>query len=266
MDLKAFLKTLAALSRNLRLLSRIPEAPDEDKLKHLKSAVAVLRSIPLEALTQELEQQERQLDAQREQALQSRREALHGAARERGVSSERYVDHDRVGIFTVRYAQERVRAALGSETAAEFVEAEGRKVFERLQALKENLDQNPFNREVFFGQLKTAYQLLLRDHPHPEGWVAIRLLHAVLVLVRHATDQDFLKKPQPKSFRDYSSARFVYDLARFGEAGWSCGEERLETRTPNMQTVMKGHTIALPALGGQHEILIADLRVKRREG
>lgn len=266
MDLKPLLKTLAAVTRNLGVLSRQLDAPDEDKLKHLKSAVAALRSIPLEALIQELERQEQELDAHREQALHSRREALHAAARDCGVSSERYADHDRVGMFTVRYAQERARVALGSETAAEFSEAEGRRLFERLQALKENLDQGPFNREAFFGQLKTAYQLLLRGQPHPEGWVAIRPFHAVVVLVRHATDQDFLKKPQAKSFRDYSSAHFVYDLARFGETGWSCGEERLETRTPNMQTVMKGHTLALPASGGQHEILIADLRVKRREG
>lgn len=46
----------------------------------------------------------------------------------------------------------------------------------------------------------------------------------------------------------YSSAQFVFDLARYGRSSWACGEYVLRTQTPNMNTVAAKKAVTLPDL------------------
>jgi len=57
-----------------------------------------------------------------------------------------------------------------------------------------------------------------------------------------------VNKPSTRSFRGYSSAQFVFDLARFGRKDWSSGDETLRGQTPNMNTAAAGKSLTLPNL------------------
>jgi hypothetical protein len=265
MDLKQIVRELSQLSRKLSALSKISADRESGRLKAMRSALAALRALSLDAVRQELEAEESSLQGSVVFALDRRREMLHAAAKEMEVPSKRYSDYDRVGIFTVSYADVRVRVKVGGELVEEFPEVDGRKLFERLQEFRRALESSPFERELFFRQLKSAYTLLNRERPASEGWVSIRELYAYLVLIRNTAERDFIRSPDPRNFRRYSSAQFVFDLARFGAGGWICGAERLQSRTPNMRTVLEGQTMMLPGFEGSDQPPIADLRVGSTE-
>ena len=73
-------------------------------------------------------------------------------------------------------------------------------------------------------------------------------MYVYVAMLRNLQFDDFVKKPSARSFRDYSSAQFVFDLARFGRRDWSCGDETLRGETPNMATVLAGKAMTLPNL------------------
>ena len=76
----------------------------------------------------------------------------------------------------------------------------------------------------------------------------MRLVYVYVVLLRNLQFDDFVSKPSTRSFREYSSSQFVFDLARFGKKDWSCGDETLRGQTPNMATVSAGKSLTLPNL------------------
>ncbi len=110
------------------------------------------------------------------------------------------------------------------------------------------LEAQPFSREDFFRSIKDAIRLARERGKDRDGWVPVRLVHVYVALLRNLQFEDFVNKPTARSFRDYSSAQFVFDLARFGKKEWSIGDETLRAQTPNMATVSAGKSLTLPNL------------------
>ena len=133
-----------------------------------------------------------------------------------------------------------------------FDEADGQKVFVRIQEALSELDGSPFDRDAFFKAVKDAIRLAKVQGLDRDGKVAIRKLYPLLVLVWQSHDKAFMKRPNTRSFSEYSICQFIYDLARFGKKGWSVRNgERLASQTPNMGTIAKGEALTLPVLGDE---------------
>ena len=158
--------------------------------------------------------------------------------------------YDYVGCFKVSYKRERVTVDVGSEMYARVDEVDGIKLFTYFEKARKTLDGIRFDRQLFFRTLKDAISLARIQGLDRDGKVPIRTLYPVIVLVRQSRDDGFLKRPTQKSFSDYSTAQFVYDLARFGRDGWKLDTERLASQTPNMATISRGATMTLPSLDG----------------
>ena len=178
-----------------------------------------------------------------------RRDDLRGSAMEANWIVTRRERYDHVGCFKVSYRQERVTVEVGSEMYARIDEVDGNELFKYLEQTRKDLDGTNFDRELFFRTLKDAISLARIQGLDDKGKVPVRDLYPVIVLVRQSLDDRFLKLPIQKSFSDYSTARFVYDIARFGWQGWSVGTERLVSKPPNMITIREGKSMKLPWIG-----------------
>ena len=172
------------------------------------------------------------------------------SAEDAGWAVRRMTHYDNVGCFKVSYKNERVAVDVGSEMFARIDEVDGTKLFTYLEEARNTLDGIRFDRQQFFRTLKDAISLARIQGLDRGGKVPIRTLYPVMVLVRQSRDGGFLTNPIQKSFSDYSSAQFVYDLARFGRDGWRLETERLASQTPNMATISRGATMTLPSLDG----------------
>ena len=173
------------------------------------------------------------------------------SAKKYGWAAKRLANSDVVGCFRIEYKAARATVHLGSERLDAFDEADGTHLFARIEEAKTGLDGFPFEREGFFRSLKEAMALAKAQGQARDGKVPIRRLYPLVVLVRQSQDERFVKQPEQKSFRNYSMAQFVYDLARFGKDGWIIQDERLSTQTPNMASIQRGTTVRLPPLDGR---------------
>ena len=167
-----------------------------------------------------------------------------------GWAAKRLTNSDIVGCFRIEYKATRATIHLGSERLGAFDEADGTRLFARIEEAKTGLDDFPFEREGFFRSLKEAVALAKAQGQARDGKVPIRGLYPLVVLVRQSQDERFFKQPEQTFFRNYSMAQFVYDLARFGKDGWIMQGERLSTQTPNMASIQRGATVRLPPLDG----------------
>ena len=169
--------------------------------------------------------------------------------------------HDYVGCFKVSYNQEHVIVEVGSETHCKFDEIDGTKLFAFLKDARAALDAVHFDPKVFFGVMKQAISWAkaqgLRAHGRPEV-VPIRKLYPVIVLVRQSKDDNFFQRPTQRKFSDYSTAQFVYDLARFNRQVWQPETESLNFHPPNMIAIERGDYFELPRFGGGGHIIQID--------
>jgi hypothetical protein len=267
-----FTQEIKALQRLITQLKAIqaPKRPFNDfqLSEKLHNAYSAAKGITLGDLIASLEGQLNQINQKISVALENRREDLLIAAKDAGTPFKRFSDFDRIGPFKLTYKGRRVRVELGSETICQLEETEGRKIFNILMQEMENLERTPFNREEFFNTIKEAYNLArIRDEVR-DLWAPIRTLYIYVALLRNLQFGDFVKRPEPKKFRDYPTAQFVYDLARFGRKEWSFGGEVLQTQTPNMATSTVGKTVTLPDLESMtvqgHQFAV--LRVSKKGG
>lgn len=235
-----------------------------------EKAVAALQALT-EGTLPKLEQERDSLVKHKDSVFQRRREDLRRFAEEVNWVVTRMERFDYVGCFKVSYKQERVTVDVGSEMHGRIDVVDGSELFQYLDQTRKDLDGINFNRELFFRTLKFAISLArIQGRDSDGGKVPVRILYPLVVLVRQSLDERFFKLPIQKSFIDYSTARFVYDIARFGQGSWSVGDERLRTQTPNMETIAKGESMTLPWLG-RHEISatriqIGALWIERRSG
>ena len=245
------LKALDKARKAVSLVAKRADISLNDALAIRKRAIAALQKLTLEPALRDLEHERDRLVQRREDALIRRREELKRCA-ERAMWVVRRMTHgDYVGCFKVTYKQERVTVHVGSEILARLDEFDGVELFTRLQEAQSALDAISFHRDRFFRALKDAISLARSQGQDRDGKVPIRKLYPLMVLVRQSRDDGFLKRPMQKSFSDYSSAQFVYDLARFARDGWSARvTKRLSSQTPNMATISRGATMTLPSLDG----------------
>jgi len=258
--------TLRKCQKVSQLLKRIIKAKDRHDtkfIKLLKDTLAAARELFQEELPAVLENHLRELEARREKLLQKRRESLLSAAQESGMPYKRFDRFDRIGPFKVSYREKKVILELGSEKLREIEEVDGSSLLNVIKESHKSLEETPFERGEFFRLLKYAYYLVRQKEQPRDGWVPIKELYSCFVLTRNLVNRDFMTRPGSKHFQDYSTAQFVYDLARFGREGWIFEGERLETRTPSMREVPKA--MILPALESVEQTgpQIAHLRIVR---
>ncbi len=246
--LKEIALRVNALGRALTNLVKLGDEKTEKTAATVLEAMNAAQAVAMPQLADELRQRLQTTTDHLHRALDSRREALHAAAKKEGIRSRRFGEYDRVGPFEIRYAGPKARISLGSEIAAEISEVDGGRLFREITELHQRMEGEPFDREEFFKLLRRAYEMAKLHFEPREGWVPIRNLYALTVMVRNLKKRDFIAHPDSKHFQSYSSAQFVFDLARFGERGWEIGRERLRTQTPAMNTVMQGQTMTLPSL------------------
>lgn len=251
MDRSAYLSELKRLAEGLRKI-HTPNRPlsDTQLIDALSKSITAVKSFDLTGLLAALEKEARDLSARIQSTIEQRRQNLLGAARAAGLPHKRFGEFDRIGPFKVTYRGEKVCLELGSELAWELEQTDGEKLFDAIRQRLRTLEEQQFVRDDFFRTLKIALRLARDDGHEKDGWVPVRPLHAYVVVARNLQSAAFLQKPTAKTFHDYSTAQFVYDLARFGKNGWSCGDETLRSQTPNMRTVVAGKTITLPSLDG----------------
>ena len=250
-SLDAGLKALSSAHRAVAALAKARDTGAVELLALHERAVAALRETKSGQLLSFLENEVHRLDQQRDSALQTRREDLLRSAKKHGWAAKRLTNSDVVGCFRIEYKAARATVHLGSERLGAFEEADGVRLFARIEEARIGLDGFPFEREGFFRSLKEAMALAKAQGQARDGKVPIRRLYPLVVLVRQSQDERFVKRPEQKSFSNYPMAQFVYDLARFGKDGWIMHGERLSTQTPNMASIQKGATVRLPPLDGR---------------
>ena len=243
-----------ALNRARLAVAALAKARDTTAAELLalhEKAIAALRETKSGQLLSFLEDEAHRLKQQQDSALKTRREDLLRSAKKHGWAAKRLTSSDVVGCFRIEYKAARATVHLGSERLDAFDEADGTRLFSRIEEAKTGLDDFPFEREGFFRSLKEAMALAKAQGQARDGKVPIRRLYPLVVLVRQSQDERFVKRPEQKSFSNYPMAQFVYDLARFGKDGWIMQGERLSTQTPNMASIQKGVTVRLPLLDGR---------------
>ena len=249
MDFGSYLREVKSLAESLKKVVA-PQRPmtDAQRSDALSKALSSAQTLDLATLTAALDAEARELAVQIEKSVHSRREVLLRLARDASMPHKRFEHYDRLGPFKVAYLPTGVRLEIGSEPAAEIAVTDGIRIFEEVQRRTQELEKQAFNREEFFRGLKAAVRLA-RDHGlERNGWFEVRALFGHVVLVRNLQFPDFLKKPTARNFHDYTTAQFVFDLARFGRQGWSCGDEILRSRTPTMREVSDRRVMMLPNL------------------
>lgn len=249
---KALLNVMKALRKATTQLEKLKRATGMDEtLLGLDRTISALRAIGLEVAIQEFDAERAALDQRRDEALKCRREQLVRSATDAGWKVRRLKHYDFVGCFQVKYRNQKVTLRIGSEILETFNEVDGASVFSRLQAELESLETSRFSRTEFLNSIKAAISLARVQGVDRNGKVPIRRLYPLVVLVRQSHDRRFLKRPDVKSFTDYTMAQFAYDLARFGLKGWRTEHgERLCNQPPNMGSIAKGASVTLPSLTG----------------
>jgi hypothetical protein len=265
MDYQETLKKCQKLSQALQKILKAKNRHDSEFIKLLKSALAAAQEFPQEQLVINLERHLKDLEAQTQELLRRRREALLFAAKEAGLPHKRFDGYDRIGPLKVLYREKKVILEIGSEKMRELEEVDGSQLLATIKESLASLEKEPFKREEFFRQLKYAYFLKKEELRPRDGWVPIRELFPVFVLTRQLANRAFMAKPESRTFQAYSTAQFVYDLSRFGRQDWGCNGERVETRTPSMRETQ--YAMTLPNLESVEKSgpQIAHFRIVKRE-
>lgn len=267
MDFNKEIKSLQFLVTQLKGLQKPKSRLNDYQLAlKLSKAETAAKSVPLPELIDSIEEHLRQINEKIKISMEERREKLLICANESNFTYKRFGDYDRITFFKISYKGKRVKFEIGSELVCQFDETDGNKIFEILKQEYDKLRNTYFEREGFFQTVKDAYKIAINRENIRNSWVPIRTLYVYISLLRNLQFNDYLKKPNPKSIREYSLAQFVFDLARFGEKGWSIGDEVLQTQTPNMATTAAGKTVTLPDLKSVTMLgpQLAVLRISKR--
>ncbi len=267
MELKEYATDINKLAAALAKILRAKMPSDLELADMLREALTAAKAVSIEQVVEKIDGLRNQVQMRVDQALNERREVLLQAAKQAEVPFKRYGDYDRLGVFKVLYRGKKVRLEVGSEVFGDFEEVDGLRVFEIIRESRQMLESQPFDRSKFFRLLKHSYRVAKDEEVARDGWVSVQRLYAYLVLMRHINSEEFIKKPEGKKFQNYSTAQFVYDLARFGHREWTLGDEVLRTRTPNMATVASGRAMTLPNLDTVETLgpQLAVLRIEKRE-
>lgn len=236
--------TFDDLNISLTRLSKAVKSAATARLKHDKKAAKLIEDAAEEAELMDwkkgaeiLRNEAVQLQRDQEHALCQRREKLKTQAQQVGVPFLGYETWDRIGIFDVRYSGLAVTVELGGVKVESFDEADGGRLFKRLQEIHSLLDAQPLDRKQFFQNIKAAYTTVRRRVQGEGDYVLVHEIHRELLLERARHDAKFVQNPDPKNIAPYPLHQFVYDLARFlnDTDGPCCGSERIQTQAPSMR-------------------------------
>lgn len=248
MEIDKLSKDLNKLNLLIKKVSTSKVLSSYDKVDLLQKALNQSELLSFNELSTQLNLLIKSEQANIDESLGQRREALLAESRNAGLSAKRFGDFDRIDIFKVSYRGKKVRLEIGSEPVAEFEESQGAKVLERILLERAKLDNSPFERERFFKLLQYSCFIGQRENKSGDQWVPIRTVYSNLSLLRNLDSASFMKTPSQKNFTPYTTAQFVFDLARFGRNGWSFENYVVRSQTPNMSTVAAKKTVTLPDL------------------
>jgi hypothetical protein len=232
------------VNASVACLSKAVKAAATARLKHDTEAVKLLEAAAKEAeiidwkkVVEILRNEAVELKNEQEQALRQRREGLKKHAEQAAVPFRGYEAWDRIGIFDVRYSGLAVTVELGGVKVESFDEADGERLFKRLQELRSQLDAPLLDRKQFFQDIKAAHSTVRRRSPGESAYVLVHAIHGELLFERARHDAKFVRNPDPKNISPYPLYQFVYDLARFlnDTDGPRCGSERIQTQAPSMR-------------------------------
>jgi hypothetical protein len=228
--------SLARLSKAVKASATARQKRDKKATKLLDVAAKEAELMDWKKGAEILRNEGAQLQRDQEQALRQRREGLKTHAQQAGVPTRGYEAWDRIGIFDVRYSGLAVTVELGGVKVESFDEADGERLFKRLQEVRSLLDA-PLDRKQFFQNIKAAYSAVRRRSPGEGEYVLVHAIHGELLLERARHDAKFVRNPDPKNIAPYPLHQFVYDLARFlnDADGPRCGSERIQTQAPSMR-------------------------------
>ena len=235
--------TFEDLTSSLDRLSKAVKAAATARSRHDKKTAHLIETAAKEAASLEwhrgeeiLRKEAKQFDESQEQALRQRRESLKSQAHQAKVPFHPYDKSDRIGIFDVRYSGLGVTIELGGVEVDSFDEADGERLYKRLQDARGSLDAQPLDRKEFFRDIKAAYTTARRNSREGD-YVLVNAIHSNLLLERARHDDRFIRDPNPKNIAPYPLFQFVYDLARFlnDAEGPRCGSERIQTQAPSMR-------------------------------
>lgn len=268
MEIDNLAKNLNRLNLLVKKFATSKVLTSYDKVDLLKKALNESELLFFTELSDELGVLIESEQANIDKSLGQRRETLLTESRNAGLVSKRFGDFDRIDIFKVSYKGKKVRLEIGSEPVAEFDESDGARVLERIQDQRTKLEGSPFNRERFFRLLQYSCFLGQQEIKSGDQWVPIRMVFAFLTLLRNLDSPNFIKSPSQKTFAPYSTAQFVYDLARFGRNGWSCENYVVRSQTPNMSTVAAKKAFTIPDLNNPDKLgaQLAVLKIVKSDG
>lgn len=268
MEMDTFAKDLNRLNLTIKKLGTAKVLSDYDKIVILQKAHDQAQAVSFGELSSEVAKLIEETQARIDAALEKRRETLLTEARNSGLVAKRFGDYDRIDVFKVSYKGKKIRLEVGSELVEEFVESDGSKALQRIQNERGKLDETPFKRERFFKLLHYSCFLSQRELGAADQWVPVRTVYAYLTLLRNLDSASFVKAPSQKNFSPYSTAQFVFDLARFGQSGWTCENYVVRSQTPNMSTVAAKKAVTLPDLISPDKLgpQLAVLKIVKSDG
>jgi hypothetical protein len=248
MEIDKVAKDINRLNLTTKKLASTKPIGDFARLELLKKALSQSQAIAFHELSNQLSALLDDTQKRIDNSLEQRREVLLKESRDAGLNSKRFGEYDRIDVFKVSYKGKKVSLEIGSEPVAEFEESDGSMACLRIQEERRKLEESSFKRERFFQLLRYSYFLSQQEQKVADQWAPIRTIYTCLTLVRNLDSESFVKTPLSKRFIPYTSAQFVFDLARFGRSGWTCGNHILRSQTPNMSTVAAKKTMTLPDL------------------
>jgi len=240
------LKQLQEVSKQIALACKAVESAQPGAADALERALTLAERFDWAKVVDSLREGTAAARRRFQEEMASRREMLHHLAKDAGLSTEMLTNLDRIGIFTVAYDGIMATVSLGGVRIGIHKETDGRKLFEAVQKDRAALDAVPFHREEFFQELTTAMDYCRSFGAMADGFVPVRDLHREMVLDRARRSERFRRAPEAKNMEPYPLYQLVYDLARFGLHGWSCGNQRLATQAPSMRE--SKDTIFIPSL------------------
>lgn len=248
MEIDKVAKDINRLNLTIKKLASPKPLGDFARLELLQKALIQSQAISFHELSNQLNKLVEDTQGFIDKSFEQRREVLLKESRNAGLSSRRFGEYDRIDVFKVSYKGKKVSLEVGSEPVVAFEEADGSRAFARILEERKKLERSPFERERFFQLLRYSYFLSQQEQKLADQWGPIRKIYSCLTLMRNLDSESFVKTPTSKQFIPYTSAQFVFDLARFGRSGWTCGNHILRSQTPNMSTVAAKKTMTLPDL------------------
>ncbi len=237
MDNTTLEKRLSAALKASKALGKAASATE--RLKQLSALTSYLEALAGPDLIADIGAQRDVITRLLETRLAERREEIVKTALAKNLRHVRYEKYDRIDIFDVHYAGEKVSIRLGNLKDTELVDSDGAKTVPHLIERRRSLLDMCLPRDRFFRCIEGAIAMAASDGRAQDGKVAVRDLYLYVALRRQLEFERFVKQPLSINYTNYTLTDFAFELMHFGsdaKHGWTCGGRRLNNRGPAMST------------------------------